>query len=137
MNTKHAKHMTKLRDKLIDEVMKKIPDTLLNGPKGDNRLCNNVNFSFLYVEGEAIGAYLDAEGICSSTGSACSSKSLEPSHVLIAIGLKPEQAHGSLRLSLSRFTTEEEINKTLKVLPGIIEKLRKMSPLTKLVKKML
>ncbi len=124
----HVRQMRKLRDYLIENVLK-IPETMLNGTVGDKRLCNNANFSFKYVEGESIGAYLDAKGICTSTGSACSSRSLEPSHVLIAIGLKPEEAHGSLRITLSRFTSKEEIDTLLKVLPGIIEKLRKMSPL--------
>ncbi len=136
LNSKHIKHMRKLRDKLEAGLVEKIPEVLINGPKGEGRLCNNVNISFLYVEGEAIGGHLDAEGIASSTGSACSSKSLEPSHVLIAIGLKPEEAHGSLRLTLSRFTTEEEVDKAIEVLPKIIEKLRKMSPLGKLIKRM-
>jgi len=120
------KRMEKLRDKLIDGILK-IKDTRLNGPR-EKRLCNNVNISFKFVEGEAIGGYLDAEGICSSTGSACSSKSLEPSHVLMALGLKEEDAHGSLRLTLGKFTTEKEIDFVLQKLPGIIEKLRRMSP---------
>lgn len=124
----HTKQMTKLRDYLIENVLK-IPDTYLNGPIGDKRLCNNANFRFSYVEGEAIGGYLDAKGICSSTGSACSSRSLEPSHVLMAIGLKPEEAHGSLRLTISRFTTKEEIDYVLSVLPGVIKKLRAISSL--------
>ena len=125
--------MSKLRDKLI-EGLSKIPGSKLNGSRGDKRLCNNVNFSFEGVEGEAVGGYLDSKGICSSTGSACSSKSLEPSHVLTALGLKPEEAHGSLRLSLSKFTTEQEIDKVLEVMPGIIQKLRKISPLKKIIK---
>jgi len=137
MNKKHIAHMTKLRDKMIDGIMEKVPDVILNGPKGDKRLCNNINLSFKYVEGEAIGTHLDAEGICSSTGSACSSKSLEPSHVLIAIGLKPEEAHGSLRLTISRYTTEEEIGKALEALPRIVAKLRKISPLTRVIKRVL
>lgn len=124
----HAKNMAKLRDYLIENVLK-TPDTYLNGPAGDKRLCNNANFRFSYVEGEAIGGYLDAKGICSSTGSACSSRSLEPSHVLMAIGLKPEEAHGSLRLTISRFTTKEEIDYVLEILPGIIKKLRAISSL--------
>lgn len=124
---RYIKDMTELRDKLIDGVLK-IKDTRLNGPKGDKRLCNNVNFSFKYVEGESIGAYLDVKGICSSTGSACSSKSLEPSHVLKAIGLSDFDAHGSLRLTISRYTTKEEIDYLLEVLPGIVEKLRRISP---------
>lgn len=125
-DNKHRKHMAKLRDRIIDEVLK-MPDVILNGPSGEKRLCNNANFSFKYVEGEAIGGYMDAEGICTSTGSACSSKSLEPSHVLIAIGLPPETAHGSLRITLSRFTTEEEAGRFLEALPRIIKKLRVIS----------
>lgn len=131
MNDKHVKHMIKLRDKLIEGIMGNVSDVTLNGSKGDDRLCNNVNFGFKYVEGESIGALLDAKGISSSTGSACSSHTLEPSHVLLAIGLKPEEAHGSLRLTLSRFTTEEEIDVALDELPKIIEKLRRISPLAK------
>ncbi|MFC1731657.1 cysteine desulfurase family protein [candidate division KSB1 bacterium] len=127
-NNAHIKQMTKMRDHFIENALE-IGDTFLNGPKGDKRLCNNINLRFSYVEGEAIGGYLDAKGICSSTGSACSSSSLEPSHVLTAIGLKAEEAHGSLRLTISRFTTKEEIDYTLKVLPGIINKLRRISSL--------
>jgi len=123
---KHIKQMAKLRDKLIDGILK-IPNSNLNGPR-ENRLCNNVNIRFNNIEGEAIGGYLDAYGICSSTGSACSSHTLEPSHVLLALGLSPLEANSSLRLSLSRENTEEEINKVLEVLPKIIEKLRKISP---------
>lgn len=128
MNKKHIKHMTKLRNKLIKGVLS-IPETTLNGPTGDKRLCNNTNFLFKRIEGEAIGGYLDLKGICSSTGSACSSKILEPSHVLQAIGLSKAQANGSIRLSISRFTTEQEIEYVLKVLPGIVKKLRMISPL--------
>ena len=128
-NKKDADRMATLRDKLIDGILR-ISDTRLNGNK-EKRLCNNANFSFSYVEGEAIGALLDIKGICSSTGSACSANTLEPSHVLTAIGLKPEQAHGSLRLSLSKFTTEQEIEYVLKVLPEIIERLRSISPFAK------
>lgn len=130
---KHVKNMTKLRDYMIEEI-KKIPKVLINGPDNENldkRLCNNINVSFLGIEGEALGAYLDAKGIQSSTGSACSSKKLEASHVLLAIGRKPEEAHGSTRITLSRFTTKEEIDYVLEVLPKIVEKLRKMSPLWK------
>ncbi len=126
MKGKHVRSMTKLRDELISGILK-IPGVRLNGPRKE-RLCNNVNVSFKNIEGEAIGGYLDVNGICSSTGSACSSHSLEASHVLKAIGLSDIDAHGSLRLTLSRFTTEAEIRKCLEVLPGIISKLRKMSP---------
>jgi cysteine desulfurase len=132
---KDVKYMTRLRDKLING-LEKIPGSKLNGPRGDKRLCNNINFSFDGVEGEAVGGYLDAAGISSSTGSACSSHSLKPSHVLKAIGLSGEEAHGSLRLSLSRNNTEQEIKKVLEILPGIIEKLRKISPFEKIVNKL-
>ncbi|MFH0869520.1 MAG: cysteine desulfurase family protein [archaeon] len=129
MDSKHVKNMTKLRDKLIDGIKKNIPESKLNGPHGDKRLCNNINFVFNRIEGEAIGGYLDLKDISSSTGSACSSHSLEPSHVLQALGLNKGDANGSLRLSLSRFTTEEEIDIVLKELPPIIKKLRIISPL--------
>lgn len=128
-NSKHIKHMTRLRDMIIEGIEKSIPECKLNGPRGDKRLCNNINFYFARVEGEAIGGYLDLKGIASSTGSACSSHSLEPSHVLQAIGMSKAEANGSLRLSISRFTTEEEVNYLLKVLPPIIKKLRMISPL--------
>lgn len=131
---KHIKYMTKLRDQLIEGLLKKIPDTSLNGPSGNKRLCNNVNMLFRFIEGESIGGYLDVKGVCTSTGSACSSKSLEPSHVLMAIGRKHEEANGSLRMTLSRFTTKEEIDYIISILPGIVEKLRKISPLTRVVK---
>lgn len=125
----------KLRDKIIKWVTENIEDSYLNGHP-TQRLPNNVNIGFKYVEGESIVLDLDMEGIAASTGSACSSKSLEPSHVLTAIGLKPEEAHGSLRVSLGRFTTEEDIDHFLEKLPGVIERLRKMSPLKKGVKYM-
>ena len=133
MNKKHIKYMTRLRDKIIDAITK-LEDVKLNGPKGEQRLCNNVNLAFKYIEGEAIGAYLDAKGIASSTGSACSSMNLEPSHVLTAIGLGPEESHGSLRLTISRFTTEAEVNKLIEALPKIVKNLRKISPLTDRIK---
>jgi len=128
MNKKYIKHMSRLRDMLIEGILK-IPKVKLNGPKGNKRLCNNANFSFKGIEGEAIGGYLDTKGIASSTGSACSAKTLESSYVLMAIGLSHQDANGSLRLTLSRFTTEEEIEYTLKVLPGIVNSLRRISPL--------
>jgi len=125
----------KLREKIIKWVTENIEDSYLNGHP-TQRLPNNVNIGFRYIEGESIVLDLDMEGIATSTGSACSSKSLEPSHVLTAIGLKPEEAHGSLRVSLGRFTTEEDIDHFLEKLPGVIERLRKMSPLKKGVKYM-
>ena len=125
----------KLRDKIIKEVTENIEDSYLNGHP-TLRLPNNVNLGFRYIEGESIVLDLDMEGIATSTGSACSSKSLDPSHVLTAIGLKPEEAHGSLRVSLGRFTTEKDVDYFLEKLPGVIERLRKMSPLKKGVKYM-
>jgi cysteine desulfurase len=125
---KEAKRLTKLRDKLIKGVLEKIPGSHLNGHP-TKRLPNNANFWFEGVEGESIVIQLDLLGIAASTGSACSSEKLEPSHVLLAIGLKPEQAHGSLRLSLGRWTKEREIDYVLKVLPKVIERLRKISPI--------
>jgi cysteine desulfurase len=134
MNKKHISSMAKLRDYFIEHALK-IPDTILNGPKGDKRLCNNINISFRYIEGESIGAYLDTKGICTSTGSACSSKSLEPSHVLMALEKNSERAHGSLRFTISRFTTKQELDFTLKELKKTVQKLRKISPLTKILKR--
>ncbi len=124
-----AKKMTMLRNRLIEGIEKTIPDAKLNGPKGEDRLCNNVNFSFKYIEGESILMMLDMKGICASSGSACASGSLDPSHVLLAIGLPHEIAHGSLRLSVSAETTVEEVDYVLEVLPPIVERLRQMSPL--------
>jgi cysteine desulfurase len=128
-SSKHIKYMTMLRDMIIEGIEKNIPESKLDGPRGDKRLCNNINFIFSRIEGEAIGGYLDLKGISSSTGSACSSHSLEPSHVLQAIGLSKAEANGSLRLSISRFTTEEEVKYLLETLPPIIKKLRLISPL--------
>ena len=125
----------KLRDKIIKQVTENIEDSFLNGHP-TIRLPNNVNLGFKYIEGESIVLDLDMEGIATSTGSACSSESLDPSHVLLAIGLKPEEAHGSLRVSLGRFTTEKDVEYFLERLPPIIERLRKMSPLKKGVKYM-
>ena len=124
----NVKHMMKIRDKLIEGILK-IPNSNLNGPTGEKRLCNNVNVRFNNIEGEAIGGFFDSYGISSSTGSACSSHSLEPSHVLRAIGLDHLKSNTSVRLSISKYTTEEEINYVLEVLPKIVEKLRKMSPI--------
>lgn len=122
-------HMQKMRDRLIAKISDSIPYCRLNGPKDDTRLCNNVNFSFQYVEGESILMMLDMYNIAASSGSACASGSLDPSHVLLAIGLPHEIAHGSLRLSVSEDTTEEEIDYVADTLPGVIERLRAMSPL--------
>jgi cysteine desulfurase len=123
---KEANRQTVLRNYLIKNVLK-IKNSYLNGHP-TNRLANNANFSFDFVEGESLLMQLDMEGISCSTGSACSSFKLEPSHVLLATGLKPEQAHGSLRVSLGRFTTKKDIEKIIKVLPKIVEKIRAISP---------
>ncbi|MBC8443987.1 cysteine desulfurase NifS [Candidatus Woesearchaeota archaeon] len=128
MKDSNVKHVTELRDKLIEGVFDSIERVKLNGPR-ENRLCNNVNFSYLGLEGETISTYLSMKGVATSTGSACASASLEPSHVLIAMGMKHEDAHGSIRMTLSKFTTEEEIEYILKVLPDIIKKSRRISPL--------
>ncbi len=121
-----VRQMEELRDKLIDGLLK-ISGVKLNGPR--ERLCNNVNISFGNIEGESIGGYLENFGICTSTGSACSSHSLETSHVLKAIGLTPLQSNSSLRISLSKYNTEEEINYFLETISKIVEKLRRISPL--------
>ncbi|MCE5285432.1 MAG: cysteine desulfurase NifS [Pelosinus sp.] len=121
-------HMTALRDKLIKGIQTKIPDIKLNGHP-TKRAPGNVNFSFRYVEGEALLLNLDLKGIAASSGSACTSGSLDPSHVLLAMGLTHEVAHGSLRISLGRGNTEEDIDYCLEVLPEILERLRAMSPL--------
>jgi cysteine desulfurase len=125
-----AKRLTILRDTLIQGILEKIDYTKLNGHPV-KRLPNNVNVSVAYIEGEALCLNLDLEGIASSTGSACSSGSLEPSHVLLAIGLPPVLARSSLRFSLGRYTEEEEIDYVLEVLPRIVDKLRAISPLYK------
>lgn len=119
---------TKLRDHLISRVMEEIPYAKLNGDKV-KRLPNNVNVCFRFIEGESMLILLDQNGVCGSSGSACTSGSLDPSHVLLAIGLPHEIAHGSLRLTLSEKNTMEEVDFTVDKLKGIIEKLRSMSPL--------
>ena len=118
---------TPLRDRLIQGILKGIDHSYLNGHPV-KRLPNNANLSFDYVEGESMCLNLDLKGICVSTGSACSSSNLEPSHVLRAMGVPFTSAHGSIRYSLSRFTTEDEIDYTLKVMPEIVERLLSISP---------
>lgn len=115
-----------LRDQLIEGLLA-IPKTRLNG-HATTRLPNNANISFLDIEGEAAVLYLDAEGIECSTGSACASTSLDPSHVILAIGMSYEAAHGSLRFTLGKSTTKKEIDRVIAVMPGVVERLRKMSP---------
>jgi len=119
--------LTNLRDYLINNIIDNIPKTFLNGHPS-NRLPNNVNITFLDVEGEAIMLMMNEYGICASSGSACTSKSLDPSHVILGIGLPYEAAHGSIRFTLGKRTTKEGIDKLLNVLPGIIEYLRQASP---------
>ena len=116
-----------LRDKLENAILKKCPDSRLNGDK-ENRLPNTTNISFEYIEGEAILLMLDKYGICASSGSACTSGSLEPSHVLRAMGVPFTAAHGSIRFSLSRYNTEEEVDYTIEKMPAIINRLRELSP---------
>ena len=123
----------KMRDRLIDELTK-IPYSKLNGHRS-KRLPGNVNIGFEFIEGESLLLRMDYMGICASTGSACSSASLEASHVLLAMGVPHEKAHGSLRLSISHDTTEEDIDYIIATVPGIVSALREMSPLWEDVKK--
>ena len=124
-----AELQTKLRDKLMNGILERIEYVKVNGPLGEKRLPNNVNVSIRFVEGESLLLSLDMLGIAASSGSACTSGSLDPSHVLLAMGLVHEIAHGSLRFSLGRQNTEEEIDYVLEQLPKIVERLRMMSPL--------
>ncbi len=130
---KDIERMRGLRDKFIKEVEKQIPETKLNGPR-KNRLCNNINISFRFIEGESLLTHLDLSGIAVSTGSACSQRDLKPSHVLLSIGLSHEIAHGSIRFTLSKYTTEKEIAYTLEKLKEAVKKLRKISPLAEVQK---
>jgi len=123
---KEVKRVSKLRDDLFAGITKKVERVFLNGHK-TKRLANNLNISVLGVEGESIVLYLDAMGIAVSTGSACNSSDLEPSHVVSALGKPVEYAHGSLRFSLGRYTTKEDVNYVIKVFPDIIKKLRSIS----------
>lgn len=124
----HNEKIIKMRDRLLKGIIDKIPNAKLNGHPV-NRLPGNINISFEFIEGESLLLLLDHAGICGSTGSACSSGSLDPSHVLLAIGLPHEMAHGSLRLSLGDLTKEEDVDYVLETLPGIVQRLRDMSPL--------
>ena len=127
---KESKRVSELRDYLYEQLEKNIPDILLNGPKLDNnkRLPNNLNVTFLNIEGEALLLYLDEYGIMCSTGSACTSDSLEPSHVLTTLGLPYEYAHGSLRFTFGACNSKKDVDYLLKVLPAIVERLRELSP---------
>ncbi len=130
---KNAEYVSALRDKFIKKVTEEIPFVKLNGPKdGKKRLPNNANFSFGYIEGESILFSLDLAGIAVSSGSACSSGSLEPSHVLLAIGVSEETAHGTIRFTFGKENTEEEVDFVVEKLKETVERLRAMSPLFKL-----
>ena len=122
-----AKRVSGMRDRIIDGIVQNIPHVLVNGDR-EKRLPGNINICFEGIEGESLLLRLDLEGICASSGSACTSGSLDPSHVLLAIGLPKEVAHGSLRLTLDEENTEQEVDYLLKVLPGIVSGLRDMSP---------
>lgn len=132
-NAETLAKMAALRDRLQNGLLEKIPDSKLNGDP-EHRVPNTVNISFGYVEGEAILMHLNEYGICASSGSACTSGSLEPSHVMRAMGVDFQFAHGSVRFSLSEDTTQAEVDKVLEVLPGIIENLRQISPFAKMKK---
>ena len=119
-------HMKRLRDKLTDGILNNIDETLLNGPAGEKRSPDNINISFLKCEGEALTIELSLKGVYVSSGSACTRRALQPSHVLIAIGRKFEEAHGSILMKVTRYHTEEDINYVLKVLPEAVARLRKI-----------
>jgi cysteine desulfurase len=125
----YLQFMENFRDILIDEALK-IPFVQLNGSR-ENRICNNANLAFNYIEGESLLLYLDSRGFCVSTASACASHSLEPSHVLTAIGLSPEIAHGSIRFSLSKYTSKDDIETCIKKLKESVEELRKISSMVR------
>ncbi|MFZ3102779.1 MAG: aminotransferase class V-fold PLP-dependent enzyme, partial [Desulfitobacteriaceae bacterium] len=127
--TEEAQRVIKLRDKLLTGLVKRIENVKVNGPLGDLRLPNNVNVSIEFVEGESLLLSLDLLGIAASSGSACTSGSLDPSHVLLAMGLSHEIAHGSLRFTFGRQNTDEDVDYVLEHLPKIVERLRTMSPL--------
>ncbi len=125
-----SKRVAALRDRLIDGLLERIPDIKINGDR-EHRLPGNVNVSIKYVEGESLLMMLDMQGVCAASGSACTSGSLNPSHVLMAIGLDHATAHGSLRFTFADYSTQEDVDYILEVLPPIVEKLRAMSPLSK------
>ena len=132
MTDKDAERMRRLRNELTDLLLA-IPDSCLNGPKSDRRLCNNVNISFRYVEGEAILMHLDLKGLVVNTGSACYSQKLEPSHVIRAIGGTLEESHSSTRLTLSKWTTRDEVAYATETIKQVVETLRAQSPLARKV----
>jgi cysteine desulfurase len=123
-----VKRLAGYRDKLIKQILKRIPKSHLNGHPTD-RLPNNAHFRFDAIEGESLILALRDDGVSAATGSACSSKTLEPSHTLISTGLLHEEAHGSLEFTFGRFNKEEDVDRVIEVLPPIVERLRKLSPL--------
>lgn len=128
VNGDQINHMKKLRDRLIDGLLK-IPNSKLNGPIAEKRLCNNANISFRFVEGESLLLHLDMRGIIVTTGSACFSPTLEPSHVILAVGGTHEDAHGSIRFSPGKYNTEDEVDYAIENTNEVVEELRKISPL--------
>ena len=120
----NVSHMRRLRDKLIDEIVGNIPDVKLNGPKGDKRVPDNVNISFLRCEGEALTIELSLNGVYVSSGSACTRRLLQPSHVLVAIGRRFIEGHGSILMKVTRYHTEEDIDYVLEVIPKAVERIR-------------
>jgi len=125
----NVKKITEIRDHLLEQIEKKISDTLLNGPRGEKRVSHNMNISFSFIEGEAIMLMLDMFGITIATGSACASQGLKPNYVMMALGRDHEQSHGSLKFTLSRYNTKEEIDFTVEKLREVVEELRSRSPL--------
>jgi len=125
-----SKRLRQLRDKAIKTVLETVPRSYLNGHP-TNRLPNNAHFRFDFIEGESILLSFKERGIAVSTGSACSSQTLEPSHTLMSLGLLHEEAHGSLEITMGRFTREADVDTFLEALPGVVKRLRDMSPLTK------
>jgi len=125
--TTESKRIAKLRNQLQQKILENIPNSYLNGHP-DHRLYNILNVRFDYIEGESLVMNLSQKGVAASTGSACSSPKLEPSHVLLAMGLKPAQAHGSLRLSLGRWTTQEEVEYAAQAVEEVVGRLREISP---------
>ncbi len=127
--TENIAHMKRMRDRLFDEIGKRIPHILINGPRDEGRIAHNANVSFLFIEGEAIMMMLDMQGIAMQTGSACASQGLKANYILMGIGRTHEESHGSMKMTVSRYTTEEEIDKTVDALEKVVATLRARSPL--------
>ncbi len=122
-------HMKRMRDRLIDKIEERIPHIMINGPRSEGRIAHNANVTFLFIEGEAIMMMLDMQGIAVQTGSACASQGLKPNYILMGIGRTHEESHGSMKMTVSRYTTEEEIDKTVDALEKVAATLRSRSPL--------